>query len=133
MGSDNSLDLGPGRYEALSWLRRNKSWAALSDGALSSTGEAIKAVEALYAAGVSRVVITDFEEKPVENIRTDEAGKIVRGEGGPHSNVLLILFRGEDFGAILKTIESIRGLDIANRQVYTDERTGLFAFRLDWW
>lgn len=68
--------------EALAWLKSNGNEAALASNRFLETENAVKYVEALYAAGAAKVVV------PNDTIRDDE--ETVMGEGGPYADALVV-------------------------------------------
>ena len=68
--------------EALSWLHDNKNKAALAGNHFGTTANAIKAVDALYAAGAVRVDVI---------VQYYEASRIAK-DGGPYADTLEVTF-----------------------------------------
>jgi hypothetical protein len=82
-GADVVLD-GP---EALAWLKSNKNESALASNRFMETENAVKFVEALYAAGAVKVIV------PTDAIISDE--DIVLDEGGPYADALVVTLPDE--------------------------------------
>ena len=66
--------------EALDWLRRNKNPGALGFNVLRTTGNAIRLVKDLYAAGAQKVHVADIMDHPSD----------IAEYGGPSANTLLV-------------------------------------------
>ena len=85
-------------YEALSWIRDNKSEYPFASNEFSRE-EAIWMVESLYEAGATHVAVGEIY---------DEAWRI-QDEGGPYSATLFIYLPPKREGC-MRVLEAIKGL-----------------------
>jgi hypothetical protein len=109
---------GPDEAEALEWLRGNANKSAFATNRFQGTGNAIKFVEALYAAGAPAVL--------VQNIQYD------LGEAGPYSDSMRVELPAAADGrrAVLAVINDIGRPETADGQPVSDDGEGQVSL---WW